>query len=99
MEEFLVEFDVEIPDGAPESEVEERQEAEATAAAELATQGHLVRIWRVPAAGGKTRTLGLYRADDQTQLEELLAGLPLYDWMRIAITPLAPHPNDPAQVG
>jgi muconolactone delta-isomerase len=34
--EFLVEFEVEVPNGTPESEVERRTRAEASAAAKLA---------------------------------------------------------------
>ena len=60
--EFLVEFDVNIPDGAPESEVKERVSAEATAAADLARHGHLVRLWKPPVAPGETKAVGLYRA-------------------------------------
>ncbi len=46
--EFLVEFDVNVPDGAPESEVKERQDGEASAAAKLADEGHLLRLWKRP---------------------------------------------------
>jgi muconolactone delta-isomerase len=94
--EFLVEFDVNVPDGAPRSEVEERQRREATAVARLARAGHAVRIWKPPLAPGETKALGLYRADDRTQLDALLDALPLADWMRVTVTPLEPHPNDPA---
>jgi muconolactone delta-isomerase len=94
--EFLVEFDVNVPDGAPRSEVEERERGEAAAAAKLADEGHLVRIWKPPVAPGETKALGLYRADSQTQLDGLLGALPLADWMRVTVTPLEPHPNDPA---
>jgi len=93
--EFLVEFEVNVPDGAPASEVEARTSAEASAAAMLVDQGHLVRLWKPPAAPGETKALGLYRADSEAQLASLLAALPLYDWMRITVTPLEPHPNDP----
>jgi muconolactone delta-isomerase len=41
--DFLVEFDVNVPDGAPASEVEDRQTAEASAAAKLAEDGYLLR--------------------------------------------------------
>ena len=94
--EFLVEFDVNVPDGAPCSEVEERQSGEAAAAAKLAEGGHLLRIWKPPVAPGESKALGLYRADSQTQLDGLLGALPLADWMRVTVTPLEPHPNDPA---
>jgi muconolactone delta-isomerase len=94
--EFLVEFDVNVPDGAARSEVDERDSNEAAATAKLAEQGHLVRIWKPPVAPGETKALGLYRADSQTQLDRLLGALPLADWMRVTVTPLEPHPNDPA---
>jgi muconolactone D-isomerase len=94
--EFLVEFDVNVPDGAAASEVEARYGAEASAAAKLVEEGHLVRLWRPPARPGETKALGLYRADSPAQLAGLLGALPLYDWMHITLTPLEPHPNDPA---
>src|SRR6478736_1046426 len=94
--EFLVEFGVNVPDGAPASEVEARTSAEASAAARLVDQGHLVRLWKPPAAPGESKALGLYRADSQAQLAGLLGALPLSDWMQVTVTPLRPHPNDPA---
>jgi muconolactone delta-isomerase len=94
--EFLVEFEVNVPDGAPTSEVEARTRAEAAAAARLVHRGHLVRLWRPPAAPGETKALGLYRADSERQLAGLLGALPLSDWMQVTVTALGPHPNDPA---
>jgi muconolactone D-isomerase len=94
--EFLVEFDVSVPDGAPASEGDARNRPEASAAAGLADEGHLVRLWKPPVAPGEIKALGLYRADSEAQLTRLLAALPLYDWMRVTVTALEPHPNDPA---
>jgi muconolactone delta-isomerase len=94
--EFLVEFEVNVPAGAPESEVKELEDAEASAAAKLADEGHLVRVWRRAATAGGATIVGLYRADSGAQLDDLLRALPLYDWMRVTVTPLEPHPNDPA---
>jgi len=93
--EFLVEFEVNVPDGAPASEIEARNRAEASAAARLVDEGHLLRLWKPPAAPAETGALGLYRADSQAQLADLLRALPLYDWMNITVTPLEAHPNDP----
>ncbi len=93
--EFLAEFKVNVPDEAPESEVETRNSAEASAAARLADDGRLVRVWKPPAAPGEIKALGLYRADSEAQLADLIGGLPLYDWMHVTVTPLEPHPNDP----
>jgi Protein of unknown function (DUF3237)/Muconolactone delta-isomerase len=58
---FLVEFDVEVPAGTPDAEVEQHQRAESAAAAELAAGGHLVRLWRRPLVGDGTTAIGLYR--------------------------------------
>lgn len=74
--EFLVEFDVNVPDGAARSEVEERQSSEAAGAAKLVDEGHLIRIWKPPVAPGEAKALGLYHADSQTQLDGLLGALP-----------------------
>ena len=43
-----------------------------------------------------TTVLGLYRADSRPELDRLLRALPLYAWMKITVTPLGAHPNDPA---
>jgi muconolactone D-isomerase len=93
--EFLVEFEVNVPNGTPASEIEARNLAEASAAARLVDEGHLLRLWKPPAAPGETKALGLYYADSEAQLTDLLRALPLYDWMNITVTPLDAHPNDP----
>jgi muconolactone D-isomerase len=93
--EFLVEFEVEVPAGTPHAEVEQRQRAESAAAAELAEDGHLVRLWRRPLVGDGTTAIGLYRVDSEAELDDLLDALPLADWLRVTITPLEAHPNDP----
>ena len=95
MMEFLVEFEVVVPGGTPESEVTAHEAAEATTAAELVAEGHLVRVWKRTIAG-ETKVLGLYRAESRAELDGLLGALPLYDWMKIAVIPLESHPNDPA---
>jgi muconolactone delta-isomerase len=93
--EFLVEFEVTVPKGTPEREVKERDTAESAAAAGLARQGHLARLWRAPVARGKTNAVGVYSADSRAELDSLLTALPISDWMHVIVTPLAPHPNDP----
>ena len=95
--EFLVEFDVDIPDGVQPSDIEAREKAEASAARSLAAQGHLVRVWRRQVSPRETRTVGLYRADSEAQLDGLLRALPLYEWMHITVARLDAHPNDPAR--
>ena len=93
--EFLVEFEIHVPSGAPQSEVDDRENAESTAAAKLVDEGHLVRVWRRTSVCGETTTIGLYRAESEAQLHRLLSALPLRDWMSVTVTSLDPHPNDP----
>ena len=95
MMEFLVEFDVTVPEGTREAEVRERERAEAAAAARLARRGHLVRLWKISAASGQSRAVGIYRARSQEELDGLLGALPLSNWMKVTVTPLEPHSNDP----
>jgi len=71
--EFLVEFEVEVPAGTPDTEVEQHQRAESAAAAKLAAGGHLVRLWRRPLVGDGPTAIGLYRADSEAELDGLLA--------------------------
>ena len=95
--EFLVEFEVDVPDGTSESEVRERNRAEAVAAAGLAADGHLLRLWRPTAATGEPTAVGLYAADSQAELDGLLRALPIAEWMQVTVVPLSPHPNDPGR--
>ena len=98
MMEFLVEFEIEIPAGTPHEDVQRRQRAESAAAAKLAEDGHLVRLWRRPLVGDGSTAVGLYRADSEAELDGLLAALPLADWLSVTVTPLEAHPNDPAPI-
>src|SRR6202035_18526 len=82
--------------GTPETEVAAREDAESVAAAKLVDEGHLVRLWTRRIAPGKNRPIGLYRAGSEDELDGVLRALPLYEWMRVTVTPLEPHPNDPA---
>lgn len=62
-------------------------------AAELIKEGHLIRMWRVPC---RFENWGLWRADDATQLHEIITSLPANPWMYdINVLPLAKHPVDP----
>ena len=94
--EFLVEFEIKVPEGTPVPEVTDRFQAEAAAAAKLAAKGHIERIWKRPQATGESDVLGLYVAESKGELDALLEGLPLQGWMNVTVTPLEPHPNDPA---
>jgi muconolactone delta-isomerase len=94
--DFLVEFEVDVPAGTSETEVKDRERAEAVAATKLADEGYLLRVWKRPLSTGETNVLGLYRAESETELDGLLSALPLYEWMTVTVTGLERHPNDPA---
>ena len=95
--DYLVEFAITIPDGAPSVEIEQRLTGETTRVAELAAQGHALRVWKPLPEDGRRRALGLYRAGSDEELEAILDSLPLRPWMEISVTALAEHPNAPAR--
>jgi muconolactone D-isomerase len=95
--EYLVDFITTIPDDAPPAEVEQRVAGETTRVAELAAQGHALRVWKPLPEDGRQRALGLYRAASHEELEAILNSLPLRPWMEVSVTALAKHPNDPAR--
>jgi muconolactone delta-isomerase len=95
--EYLVAMTTHVPDGTSDEAVQDIRTREAAHTGELAAQGHVLRLWRPPLQPGEWRTLGLFAADDSGQLEEVLASMPLRVWRTDEVTPLAPHPNDPAR--
>ncbi|MDT7714387.1 MAG: hypothetical protein QOH09_379, partial [Pseudonocardiales bacterium] len=95
--EYLLTMTTQVPEGTSEAAVQDIRTREAARSRELAAQGHLLRLWRPPLQPGEWRTLGLFAADDGAQLEEVLASMPLRVWRTDEVTPLSPHPNDPAR--
>jgi muconolactone D-isomerase len=93
--EFLTDMVTTVPEGTSPAKVDELRAAEAARAAELAKTGHLIRLWRPPLGPGEWRSIGLFRADDEAELRHVLDSLPLHVWMKVNVTPLTPHPNDP----
>jgi muconolactone delta-isomerase len=94
--EFLTTFTVSIPEGTPAQAAEDIEAREARRAKELAGQGHLLRLWKLP---GPAHALGLWRARDAEQMRAIVKSLPLDPWMTTEITPLTPHPSDPVVTG
>ena len=93
--EYLTDMVTKVPEGTSSAKVDELRSAEALRAAELAKAGHLIRLWRPPLGPGEWRSIGLFRAVDEEELRKVLDSLPLHIWMKVIITPLNPHPNDP----
>src|ERR1700691_3342502 len=93
--EYLVTMTTHAPDGTSEELVADTRTREAAHSRELAAQGHLLRLWRPPLQPGEWRTLGLFAAADDSELEQVLASMPLRVWRTDEVMPLSPHPNDP----
>lgn len=76
--------------GDLDEETRERMLAEEHARGEeLARGGHLVRMWCTPGVFGNW---SLWRAEDATELHEIISGFPLFPFME---HPLARHRLDP----
>lgn len=93
--EYLVTMTTHVPEGTPESDIKDIRAREAAHSRELAAEGSLLRLWRPPLRPGEWRSLGLFAAADEADLEHVLASMPLRVWRTDESTPLAPHPNDP----
>jgi muconolactone delta-isomerase len=93
--EYLVTMTTHVPEGTPGRAVADIRGREAARSRELAAQGRLLRLWRPPLRPGEWRTLGLFAAAGDGQLEEVLASMPLRVWRTDEVTALSPHPNDP----
>lgn len=89
---FLVEITVELPPELRDPESERRASllaAELERGVELRRAGTIESIWRVP---GELRNVGIWQAADATELDEAISSLPLANWLRVEVTPLAQHP-------
>jgi muconolactone delta-isomerase len=93
--EFLTTFTPAVPPGTPGKAVDTANVREAPRAHELAGQGRLLRLWALPDNG---QALGLWRASDAQQMDEILQTLPLFAWTQVETIQLAPHPNDPGHM-
>jgi len=93
--EYLVVMTTRVPDGTSEEAIDDIRAREDAHSRELASQGHLLRLWRPPLQPGEWRSLGLFTADDGDELERVLASMPLRVWRTDEVTPLSRHPNDP----
>jgi muconolactone delta-isomerase len=91
--EFLTTFTVAVPASTASETVDPTTQREADRARELAGQGYLERLWTLP---GPDCSMGLWQAPDSVGMNAMLASLPLYAWTSVQITPLTPHPSDPA---
>ncbi|MGA8246905.1 MAG: muconolactone Delta-isomerase family protein [Nocardioides sp.] len=91
--EFLTTFVGGPPAGSSPDLVDATLAGEARQTARLASDGYLLRLWTLPGTG---RSLGLWQAPGESQLQALLGSLPMIAWLAVETVPLTRHPSDPA---
>ena len=94
--EFLVRIIVEWPANGDPAELARLTAAERVRAAQLAAEGRIRRMWRIP---GRRANWGIWEAADATDLHAAIASLPLFPYVAVEVHPLAAHPSDPERPG
>ena len=86
---FLIHFEVTVPANTPAELKEQLRSAEHARAFEFIEAGAIRRIWRPV---GTADTCCLWEASGLEDLHTQVRSLPLYPYMKLAITPLVEHP-------
>ena len=88
---FAVRMDVHLPPAMDPEAKADLLAREKAYSQELQRQGRWPHIWRI---AGQYANLSILDVPDNTELHELLWGLPLFPYMAIDIIPLTRHPSD-----
>jgi muconolactone D-isomerase len=87
--DFLVDITVRLPPALAAEERLELMRAERVRGRELIEAGAIQHIWRIP---GALRNVSVWRAQDATELHELITSIPAYPYCEVHVTALATHP-------
>lgn len=87
---YLVRMDVRPPAGIDPERFERLKADEKARAQQLQRDGKWRHLWRV---AGRYANVSVFDVADHDELHAILSGLPLFPFMRIAVTPLARHPS------
>lgn len=87
---FMVEMQVNIPLDFDADEAARLKALEMTRFQELQSAGTWRHIWRV---AGQYANVSIFDVDSNSQLHDLLIGLPLYPFMTMKVTALCRHPS------
>lgn len=87
---FHVTMDVNIPRDLPADERSEILAREKAYSQDLQRQGKWRHIWRV---AGQYANVSIFDVRDNTELHDILSGLPLFPFMDIKVMPLLRHPS------
>lgn len=87
---FQVRMDVDIPRDLDPAEREDVVARERAYSQELQRGGEWPHIWRIV---GLYSNISIFDVESNARLHEILAGLPLFPYMRIEVTALTTHPS------
>jgi muconolactone D-isomerase len=88
---FHVRMDVSLPHDLDHNRRAELIAAEKERALELQKLGVWPHLWRVV---GHHSTICVFDVPSNDELHAFLSSLPLWEFMRVEVTPLAQHPSD-----
>jgi len=87
---FHVRMDVNIPPGLPADQASDIKAREKAYSQDLQRSGKWRHIWRI---AGEYANYSVFDVDSVQELHDILTGLPLFPYMKIAVTPLCRHPS------
>lgn len=87
---YLVRMDVRIPHDMPAAQADEIKGRELAYSQALQRDGRWLHLWRVV---GEYANYSVFDVEDHDALHRILAGLPLFPFMTLHVTPLARHPS------
>ncbi|MCW0424083.1 MULTISPECIES: muconolactone Delta-isomerase [Xanthomonas] len=87
---FHVSMEVNLPGDMPTERAEQLKRDEKARFQQLQRSGQWRHIWRVV---GQYANVSIFDVADNAELHALLLSLPLFPYMRIAVTPLCRHPS------
>ncbi|WP_144114206.1 muconolactone Delta-isomerase [Paraburkholderia sp. BCC1886] len=87
---YHVRMDVNIPVDMPADVANEIKLREKAYSQELQRSGKWPHIWRI---AGEYANYSIFDVASNAELHEILIGLPLFPYMKIAVTPLCRHPS------
>ena len=87
---FHVRMDVHLPLDMPQETANDIKAREKAYFQQLQREGKWRHIWRVV---GEYANYSIFDVADNTELHDVLSSLPLFPYMRIAVTPLCRHPS------
>ncbi len=87
---YHVRMDVRPPHGIDPAEFDRLKAEEKARAEALQREGKWVHLWRI---AGQYANISVFDVESHEELHAILSTLPLFPFMKIAVTPLARHPS------